>query len=95
MLYKDDKGFIDATYPSKGVSAKAWGHKASSLPLLDSTRQSQKQINAVGLDARHFNVGLCVESEAIYEDEWRYNVSMKIWAGCLVSINMNINTSSD
>ena len=34
--------------------SEAGGHTASSLPLLDSARkrQSQQQINAVGLDAR-------------------------------------------
>ena len=53
VLYKGDKGVHDATRPPAGGPAEAGGHMVSSLPSLDSARshQSQKQINAVGVDA--------------------------------------------
>ena len=54
VLYKGDKGVNVAAPPAEGDSAEAGGRSASSLPLLDSAhkRQSQQQINAVGLDDR-------------------------------------------
>ena len=52
MPYKSDKSVSDATRPLECGPAQAEGHTASSLPLLDSARerQSQQQINAVGLN---------------------------------------------
>ena len=53
MLYMGYKGVNDAAHPPEGGLAEVGSLSASSLPLLDNARkrQSQQQINAVGLKA--------------------------------------------